>query len=642
MADQQKSVGIWIRVSTEDQVQGESPEHHERRARYYAESKNWNVAEVYRLEAVSGKSVMDHAETKRMLADIRAQRITGLIFSKLARLARNTKELLEFAEIFRTCNADLISLQESIDTSSPAGRLFYTMIAAMAQWEREEIAERVAASVPIRAKLGKPLGGAAPFGYQWLDKKLVPDPKEAPIRKLMYDLFLEHRRKKTVARLLNEAGHRTRNGSRFSDTTVGRLLLDPSAKGLRRANYTKSLGEKKHWKLKPSSEWVFTEIEPIVSEEIWETCNKLLDEQQRSNKRPTRKAIHLFTGIAFCHCGSKMYVPFNSPKYICYSCRNKIVETDLETIFHEQLKTFFFSPTEIAGYLSKADELLKEKSELLKNIVNEQKRIKDDMERLVRLHLDNELPKEGFGRHYGPLEEQLVQLEARIPELQAEIDFMQIQYMSSDQILHEARDLYGRWQSLSRDEKRKIAESITERIIIGKDDISIHLCYLPSASEMATERQHNLRVALPFCQTTLIAQKPSEKPYPKELVTIGDHIRKRRFDLNLLQKDVARLLSVDPTTITNWEKGRCKPRLYLLPRVFKFLAHSPTSVGAATTLGDKIKAYRLIKGLNRRKMASVLNIDPGSLARLERNKGTPTSGLRQKVLRFLRTLPEQI
>ena len=87
----EKNVGIWIRVSTEDQAQGESPEHHEKRARMYAESKGWKVQDVYHLEAVSGKSVMGHREAERMLKDIRSGRITGLIFSKLARLARNTK-----------------------------------------------------------------------------------------------------------------------------------------------------------------------------------------------------------------------------------------------------------------------------------------------------------------------------------------------------------------------------------------------------------------------------------------------------------------------------------------------------------------------------------------------------------------------
>src|SRR5579862_1251748 len=122
-----KSVGIWIRVSTEDQAKGESPEHHLARARAYATVKGWEVKEVYDLAGVSGKSVIDHAEAKRMLSDIRRGHITGLIFSKLARLARNTRELLDFADIFRAQGADMISLQETIDTSTPAGRLFFTM-----------------------------------------------------------------------------------------------------------------------------------------------------------------------------------------------------------------------------------------------------------------------------------------------------------------------------------------------------------------------------------------------------------------------------------------------------------------------------------------------------------------------------------
>jgi site-specific DNA recombinase len=480
--EKQKIVGIWIRVSTEDQAKGESPEHHEKRARYYAESKGWTVKEVYHLEAVSGKSVMEHPETQRMLKDIKAGHITGIIFSKLARLARNTKELLEFAEIFRSCNADLISLQESIDTSSAAGRLFYTMIAAMAQWEREEIADRVAASVPIRAKLGKPLGGAAPYGYQWVDKKLVPDLKEVPVRKLMYDLFVEHRRMRTVARLLNQAGHRTRNGSLFSGNTVERLIRDPIAKGWRRANYTKSLGEGKNWVVKPQSEWVFTEVEPIVSEEMWVKCNGILEDQAKQRKRPARPTVHLFSGIVRCHCGAIMYVPSNSPKYICRKCRNKIGVEDLEEVFREQLKTFLFSDEEIEGYFKNADKLIQEKDGLVRTLTDEAEKIRREMDRLVRMCMNNELPEEGFGRHYKPLEERLKQVEAELPQIQGGLDFLKIQYLSSDEILSEAKDLYSRWPNLTHAEKRSIVETITNQVIIGPDEVTIRLNYLPSGS----------------------------------------------------------------------------------------------------------------------------------------------------------------
>ncbi|MEF8758742.1 MAG: recombinase family protein [Candidatus Accumulibacter sp. UW25] len=481
-----KRVGIWIRVSTEDQVKGESPEHHERRARLYAEAKGWSVIEVYRLDAVSGKTVKDTPEAKRMLDDICSGHITGLIFSKLARLARNTKELLEFADFFREQGADLISLAESIDTSSPAGRLFYTMIAAMAQWEREEIAERVAASVPIRAKLGKPLGGAAPFGYQWKEQTLVPDPKEAPIRKLLYELFREHQRKKTVARLLNEQGYRTRNNSLFSDTTVERLLRDPTAKGIRRANYTHTTNSNKAWTLKPESEWILHPVEPVISEDLWDECNAILNVQQEKGRRPAKKTTHLFSGLAHCICGQKMYVPSNTPKYVCYRCRNKIPTDDLEAVFHEQLKGFFFSAEEIARSLEEGDALIRGKEALLLSLETERNKLRKETDRLYDLYQSGAIDKHGFGLKYRPLAQRERQLEDTLPALQADLDVLKIAKLSQEEIITEARDLYSRWPTLPYEEKRRIVETITERIVIADGEVEINLFYSPPVTPAFT------------------------------------------------------------------------------------------------------------------------------------------------------------
>jgi site-specific DNA recombinase len=493
----EKFVGIWIRVSTDDQARSESPEHHEARARMYAGSRGWIVVEVYNLAGVSGKSVMDHPETKRMLQDMRAGRITGLIFSKLARLARNTRELLDFADIFKAAGADLVSLQEAIDTSTPAGRLFYTMIAAMATWEREEIGSRVAASVAVRAKLGKKLGGAAPFGYRYEGHQLVPDPKEAPVVRRMYELFAEHGRVRTVCRLLNDAGHRMRSGARFGFTTVNRLLSDTTPNGRHRVNYAKSLGDKKHWVTKPESEWMFHPVPPIVSDDLWNRVNAMLTERRTRRKAPAKKPKQLFAGVVHCDCGGKMYVPSNTPKYVCFACtrrpRNKIPITDLENVFHSQLRDFFFSPEQIAEHLQTADSTLKEKGELLASMEAEQAKLTTQAEKLYQLYLADKLSADSFGQRHRPIEERLRQLGDEIPRLQGEIDFLRINYLSSSEVVSEAQNLYSRWPSLPFEEKRRVIENITEKIVVGDGNISLDFCYLPSSAELLSKEHRNLR-----------------------------------------------------------------------------------------------------------------------------------------------------
>jgi len=625
--EQKKSVGIWVRVSTEDQARGESPEHHEKRARLYAEAKGWEVKKVYHLEALSGKSVMAYSQTKEMLEDVHAGLITGLIFSKLARLARNTKELLDFADIFRTENADLISLQESIDTSSPAGRLFYTMIAAMAQWEREEIADRVSASIPIRAKLGKSLGGQASLGYKWEDGKLEIDQQYAPVRILLYDLFLKHKRKKTVADHLNKQGYRTRNGSPFSDTTVARLLRDPMAKGIRRSNYTKSLGDGKKWVHKPANEWTILPCPAIVSEEVWEECNRILDESESKRIRKGPRAKHLLAGYVYCTCGKKMYVfhETRSDTYSCKVCKTRIGEADLDEIFQEQLKTFLLTDISISEYLTQIDGTIKEKQKLLSVVTSEISGLRKKMQGLIDMRANGEMAKEIFSSQYRPLEERLMQIQDEVPELQAEIDFLTMQHHSSDVVLSEAKDLYSQWGTLDFDSKRSIIEVITDRITIGKEDIEINLAYMPSTPAPPPSnpgnKQRNFIPALAFFGTELIDKIKTQTIENPQ--TIGEHIRKRRYELKMLQADLAKLIGVCEDTITGWENGRSFPQIQFYPKLIQFFKYNPFPIDD-TTFGGRITKFRIERGIGQRQFAKQLEINETTLRAWEQNENLPS------------------
>lgn len=493
-------VGIWKRVSTHRQ-EG-SAKNHEKRARMYAESREWEVVEVYDLQGVSGKTLIDHPETHRMLHDIENGHIDGLIFSKLARLARNTRELLDFADFFKRYDAALISLQEAIDTSTPAGRLFYTVIGAMAQWEREEIADRVSASISVRAKMGKPLGGRPPFGYSQVDGKLVINDEEAPIRKLMFELFLEHKRRSTVAKIINERGYRTRQGKKFSDVVIKRHLTDTVAKGLRRVNFSTWSKDGKSIETKPKEEWEYHQVPAIVSEEVWEEVNGIIEEQERSNNQPLNRRTNLFSGFLECHNGHRMLKQSTSKKYSCVKCKVRIDKDDLEKVFQTRLKKFVFSEEEITNYLSqsKADE--QEKKRELGATNQKIMEIETKIDKLLDLHVSGEIPTEGFNKHYTPLFEQMEQLRLTIPMLERELKDLSGEKKSVDDVIENAKDLYSGWNKLSHQERREVVEAITTSIVFDGQNLTFKLKNItpPQSanplSEMSTNGQTNGRVYL--------------------------------------------------------------------------------------------------------------------------------------------------
>ncbi|MGH7535611.1 MAG: helix-turn-helix domain-containing protein [Gemmatimonadales bacterium] len=127
---------------------------------------------------------------------------------------------------------------------------------------------------------------------------------------------------------------------------------------------------------------------------------------------------------------------------------------------------------------------------------------------------------------------------------------------------------------------------------------------------------------MPFCHAHLRGPRPPSRSYPQALATIGDHLRKRRLDLGLLQREVAERLGADPCSVTNWELNRTKPALRFLPGIVRFLGYAPWA--ADGSLGDRLLAYRRERVLSQAAFARLLGVDPGTLGRWERGLRVPT------------------
>ena len=124
--------------------------------------------------------------------------------------------------------------------------------------------------------------------------------------------------------------------------------------------------------------------------------------------------------------------------------------------------------------------------------------------------------------------------------------------------------------------------------------------------------------------------KPMPISYPESPVSIGDHIRKKRMELKLLQKDVARICGVSEDCITNWEKNRNTPQIQYYPRISNFLGYLPFDVDL-TTLSGKLKAHRNINGLSHKQLGKIVGVDGATVCSWELEENKPHKAILAKL-----------
>src|ERR1035438_6097127 len=225
-----KTLG-YVRVSTDKQAeQGVSLEAQAEKIRAMAVVHNAKLAEII-VDAESAKS-LNRPGMARLLAMVDAGEVQTVIIAKLDRLTRSVKDLCTLLERFERRGVALVSVAESLDTSSAAGRLVLNIMTAVSQWEREAIGERTRDAMRHKRSNGERVGNI-PYGYRLAadGRHLEEDPGEQKLLAEIRRLRREGATLRGIAAALNHRARKTRRGTAWRlESVVRALKSNPLAK----------------------------------------------------------------------------------------------------------------------------------------------------------------------------------------------------------------------------------------------------------------------------------------------------------------------------------------------------------------------------------------------------------------------------
>jgi site-specific DNA recombinase len=466
-------VDIWIRVSSDMQVESDSPAIHLSRAMDYCRDRGHEVNEIHQLDGVSGCAIWDLPVAQKMRFNIETGKSQGLVFTALDRLGRDTLELLQFERFFRDHGACLISIFDNIDTSTSDGMRYFQGLAAQAEYERRKLSERVTRGILTRQKRGEIFAHKAPFGYVKEQKRLYLHPVEAPIVELIFELFLQSQSTARVAKELNLRGYRTSAGKEFSYMSVSSVLRNPTMKGDHYVN--RYLG--RHNK-KPREQWVKIEVPAIVSEEVWAKANAIL----KRNHKPHKKAVNAYSGLLRCHCGTVMYFRGryggkNKPQYFCRTCANKIQAPDLDQAIASVINSFALDqlPKEATFEISTEFE---QKKRLLAGLTASVQKLEREKDKLIELFTAEALTMEEFKAKKEPLAQRLAEVDKERAALEYELNDLRGQQLAERGLKQALKSLP--WNEIREQRKNEVLHTFVREITLNQDTIELQLLYVPA------------------------------------------------------------------------------------------------------------------------------------------------------------------
>lgn len=463
MDEKIKSAGIYIRVSTFDQVrEGFSLGEQKERLKEFCNFRRYNIYKIYQDAGISAKNDKRPAY-QEMIEDVKKGNINVIVALKLDRLTRSVYDIEKLMKFVNDYECDIDCMADESNTTTSNGRMVMRIMTSVSQNEIEKCSERTKFGMAGAIKNGH-IPNRTGLGFKRENKKLVPDPLTKDIIVRIFDLYLEGKSHQAIANIYNK--EKVLGKTNWYDSTIQKILSNELYKG----DYVNGKRTK-------HPTYYENVIEPIVSKEKWESCQY---QKLRNARHYERTATYLFTNKLKCSkCGNFLgghaTTKTNGKKYYyykCNTCKTYFNEIDIE----KELKAFMLE-------LAKQDDLINNyytpfiKSKLEDKTEDYKKEIKDldkQLDRIKTAYIKGVVKLEDFDKEIKHIEYQKSDLEKRqkgqkqyedlsftLNDLLIIQDIQEIEFYTNPDVLNN-------WSNKSKEDKQKIIGKYIDNITIEK------------------------------------------------------------------------------------------------------------------------------------------------------------------------------
>ncbi|WP_204182307.1 cassette chromosome recombinase CcrC [Mammaliicoccus sciuri] len=447
-----KKIALYSRVSTSEQSERGYSIHEQEQVLIKEVLKHFPGYEyqTYTDSGISGKNIEDRPAMKRLLDDVKANKVEMVLSWKLNRISRSMRDVFNIIHDFKEHGVGYKSISENIDTSEYSGEILVTMFGLIGSIERQTLISNVKMSMNAKARQGEAITGRV-LGYKLAlnpltqKNELVIDKYEANIVKEIFDLYLNHDKGlKAITTILNQKGYRTINHKPFSVFGVKYILNNPVYKGFVRFNNYQNWSAKRRSGKSGENDVILVKgkHEAIINEEMFDQVHEKLVSKSFKPGRPIGGDFYLRGLIKCPECGNNMVCRrtyYNTKKskertikryYICSlfnrsgsaACHSNSIKAEVvEAVIHKHLNIILSQPKVVGKICEDVIENIKHKQTApieavddIDTLKRQKSKIKTQQARLLELFLDDQMDSTLLSEKQKELNAQLATIEEKI------------------------------------------------------------------------------------------------------------------------------------------------------------------------------------------------------------------------------------